>query len=214
VSARPEVVRVQTGHCGRRTQPLRVTIARQEAMPEVIEPATARLRLRQWRPSDRDPFARLNSDPRVMEFYPSQLSRDQSDAMADLLETLIRDRGWGLWAVDLKATGTFIGFVGLHVPTVQLPFSPCTEVGWRLAHDHWGQGFATEAAQEALRIGFEILGLEEILSYTAATNRRSRAVMERLGMVQSGLFEHPKLPIESSLRQHCLYRLRRTHRDT
>jgi len=182
-------------------------------MPDLIEPATARLRLRQWRSSDHAPFAQLNADPRVMEFFPSPLTREQSDALADRCGSLINERGWGLWAVELKADSSFIGFVGLHIPTAQLPFSPCTEIGWRLAFDYWGYGFATEAAQEALRIGFEVLGLEEIVSFTTVANRRSRAVMERLGMTERGLFEHPGVPVGSSLREHCWYRLRRTCRD-
>jgi RimJ/RimL family protein N-acetyltransferase len=176
----------------------------------MIEPTTARLLLRQWRPSDRTPFAQLNADPRVMEFFPSPLTREQSDSMADRCESFISERGWGLWAVELKTDGSFIGFVGLHIPTAQLPFSPCTEVGWRLAFDYWGYGFASEAGREALRVGFDGLGLEEIVSFTAVANRRSRAVMERLGMTLSGLFEHPTVLVGSYLRQHCLYRLRRS----
>lgn len=182
-------------------------------MTELIEPITARLLLRQWRPSDRSPFAALNADPRVMEFFPSRLTREESDAMADRCESLIDERGWGLWAVELKADRSFIGFVGLGVPTARLPFSPCTEVGWRLAFDYWGHGFATEAAREALRIGFEVLKLEEIVSFTAVANRRSRAVMERLGMQEGGSFEHPSVPVGSPLREHSLYRLRRTSYD-
>lgn len=178
-------------------------------MPAVIEPATERLLLRQWRSSDRAAFAQLNADPRVMEFFPSTLSEAESDALADRCESLIRERGWGLWAVELKTDRSFIGFVGLHIPTVELPFSPCTEVGWRLAFDYWGHGFATEAAHEAIRVGFGALQLEEVVSFTAVTNRRSRAVMERLGMTASGSFEHPSVPVGSSLRAHCLYRLRR-----
>lgn len=178
-------------------------------MPGLIESGTARLLLRQWRPSDRIPFAQLNADPRVMEFFPSPLTRDKSDVLADRCESLIGEQGWGLWAVELKRDGSFMGFVGLNAPTAALPFSPCTEVGWRLAFDYWGHGFATEAAREALRIGFEVLGLVEIVSFTAVANRRSRAVMERLGMRQSQLFEHPSVPVGSPLREHCLYRLSR-----
>jgi putative phosphoesterase len=178
-------------------------------MPDLIEPSTARLLLRQWRSSDREPFAALNGDPRVMEFFPSILTRPESDALADRCEAFIAERGWGFWAVELKEDRRLMGFVGLHTPT-ELPFSPCTEIGWRLAVDYWGHGFATEAAREALRVGFEVLGLEEIVSFTAVGNRRSRAVMERLGMTDSGLFEHPRVPVGSPLRAHCLYRLRRS----
>jgi RimJ/RimL family protein N-acetyltransferase len=175
---------------------------------DLIEPATTRLLLRQWRSSDRAPFAELNADPRVMEFFPSPLTRQQSDAMADRCEALISERGWGFWAVELKTSGRFIGFVGLHIPAAQLPFSPCTEVGWRLAFDYWGNGYATEAARAALSVGFELLGLEEIVSFTTVANLRSRAVMERLGMKESGFFEHPSVPVDNPLSTHCLYRVR------
>lgn len=185
-----------------------VTIAQCQAVLDLIEPATTRLLLRQWRSSDRAPFAELNGDPRVMEFFPSPLTREQSDAMADRCEALINERGWGFWAVELKSSGSFIGFVGLHIPAAQLPFSPCTEVGWRLAFSYWGYGYATEAASAALRVGFESLGLKEIVSFTTVANRRSRAVMERLGMKESGVFEHLSVPVGNPLREHCLYRVR------
>jgi RimJ/RimL family protein N-acetyltransferase len=179
-------------------------------MPRLIEPDTARLLLRQWRSSDRAPFAQLNADPRVMEFFPSTLTREQSDVIADRCESFISEHGWGLWAVELKTAGSFIGFVGLNIPAGQLPFSPCVEIGWRLAFDYWGHGFATEAAEQALRVGFDVLDLKEIVSFTAVINHRSRAVMERLRMTQSAPFEHPNVPIGSPLREHCLYRARRT----
>jgi RimJ/RimL family protein N-acetyltransferase len=175
--------------------------------PQLIEPKTARLQLRQWQERDRDPFAALCADPKVMEYFPATLDRSTSDAMVDRCQALIADRGWGLWAVELQATQEFIGFVGLHMPQVELPFSPCVEVGWRLAAAHWGKGYATEAAQAALQVGFEVLELDEIVSFTAMGNVRSQAVMKRLGMTFSGTFEHPTLPVGHELRQHCLYRL-------
>ena len=178
-------------------------------MPELIELETERLRLRQWTPADRAPFAALNADPRVMEFLSEPLTRVASDAMADRCQALLQERGWGFWVVECKASGQFAGFVGLHVPSAALPFSPCVEIGWRLAAQHWGKGLATEAAREALRVGFERLGLSEIVSFTALGNARSRAVMGRLGMREAGTFEHPHLPEGSPLRPHCLYRLGR-----
>ena len=179
-------------------------------MAELIEFDTERLRLRQWCATDREPFATLNADPKVMEFYPAPLSRTESDAMANRCQSLIAERGWGFWAVESRNTHEFVGFVGLHMPAPELPFSPCVEVGWRLAATHWGNGFATEAARGALRVGFERLGLQEIVSFTSVRNIRSRAVMERLGMRQeSETFEHPAIPVGSSLRKHCLYRLSR-----
>lgn len=149
-------------------------------MAELIEFETERLRMRQWKPSDREPFAALNSDPRVMEFFPSPLTRSNSDAMADRCQSLIEERGWGFWAAESKAAQEeVIGLLGLHVPASELPFSPCVEVGWRLAFQYWGKGFATEAARGALRVGFERLSLPEIVSFCAVHHLKSRAVMER-----------------------------------
>lgn len=176
-------------------------------MAELIEVETERLRLRQWRLTDREPFAALNADPRVMEFFPSTLTRDESDAMADRCQLLIEARGWGFWAAECKGTGEFLGYVGLHIPSAELPISPCVEIGWRLAFCHWGKGLASEAAREVLRVGFYRLGLKEIVSFAAVGNLRSRAVMERLGMRDSGTFENPHAPEKISLRTLCVYRL-------
>ncbi|MFC5523287.1 GNAT family N-acetyltransferase [Polaromonas jejuensis] len=177
-------------------------------MTQPIEIETPRLRLRQWRPADREPFAALNADPKVMEFFPALLDRSASDAMAGRCESLIAGRGWGFWAAEIKAAGQFIGFVGLHTPMAELPFSPCVEIGWRLASDYWGKGFATEAAAGALDVAFGRLELSEIVSFTALGNLRSQSVMQRLGMQRSSTnFAHPGVPAGSPLREHCLYRL-------
>lgn len=177
-------------------------------LPTPLEIDTPRLRLRQWRAADRAPFAALNADPRVMAHFPSTLDRTASDAIAERSEALIAERGWGFWAVERRDSGDFIGFVGLNVPTAALPFSPCVEIGWRLVHAAWGQGLASEAARAALTAGFETLGLAEIVSFTALSNRRSQAVMERLGMRRTAEdFDHPVLPEGHPLRRHCLYRL-------
>lgn len=177
-------------------------------MAECIEFDTERLRVRQWRESDREPFSRLNADARVMEFFPAPLSRAESDAMVDRCAEGIVQRGWGFWAVEERARGAFIGCVGITVPRPDLPFSPCVEVGWRLAQRYWGQGYALEAARGALRVGFERLALSEIVSFTAVPNLRSEAVMKRLGMTSDGVFAHPALPVGHALRLHKLYRLR------
>ena len=177
-------------------------------MTTVIEFETARLRLRQWRVSDREPFAAMNADRRVMEFFPALIAREASDASIDAWQAQLIERGWSNWAAEIRATGEFTGFVGLSVPRRQLPFSPCVEIGWRLASAYWGKGYATEAAQGALAIAFERLFLPEIVSFTALGNLRSRAVMERIGMRNSGEdFEHPVVPEGNALRIHCLYRL-------
>jgi RimJ/RimL family protein N-acetyltransferase len=145
-----------------------------------------------------------------MEFFQAPMDRAASDTMADRCQALLAEHGWGFWAVEKKLTPTFIGFVGLHTPTAALPFSPCVEVGWRLAYQYWGKGYATEAALGALRIGFEVLGLSEIVAFTADANLRSRKVMEKLHMQEATeTFEHPDIPEGHELRQHCLYRLYR-----
>lgn len=179
-------------------------------MAEIIEVDTTRLCLRQWRATDKEPFAVLNADPVTMEFFPSPQSRAASDASADAWQSQFASQGWSNWALEVRASGEFIGFTGLSVPRRVLPFSPCVEVGWRLAREHWGHGYATEAARAALRVGFAQLGLAEIVSFTAIGNRRSRAVMERIGMRDAGQdFEHPGVPEGHALRLHCLYRIRR-----
>lgn len=176
----------------------------------VIELQTERLRLRAWRDADREPFAAMNADPEVMEFFPAPLDRATSDAGIDIWRQQFAERGWSNWAAELRGTGQFIGFIGLSIPRRRLPCSPCVEVAWRLARNAWGQGYASEGARAALRCGFEQLGLDEIVSFTAIGNRRSRAVMERIGMQDAQQdFEHPGVPEGHPLRLHCLYRLRR-----
>lgn len=176
----------------------------------VIEIDTPRLRMRRWREVDRAPFAAMNADPAVMEYFPALQARAASDASIDAWEAQFDQRGWSNWATERIDTGEFIGFIGLNVPRRVLPFSPCVEVGWRLARDHWGQGFASEAARAALRVGFEQLALAEIVSFTTLANRRSRAVMERIGMTDAHKdFDHPAVPEGHPMRPHCLYRLTR-----
>lgn len=171
---------------------------------------TPRLLLRPWRDEDLAPYAALNADPEVMRHFPALLSREESDAQAERIRANFEARGWGLWAVEVKGGAPFIGFVGLAVPGFEAPFMPATEIGWRLARSAWGQGYASEAARAALGFGFAQLGLEAIVSFTALGNQRSRAVMERIGMHNTGQdFEHPRVPEGSPLRRHVLYRLER-----
>jgi RimJ/RimL family protein N-acetyltransferase len=182
--------------------------------PLIIEFETPRLRLRQWRESDLAPFAAMAADPQVMEFLLPLPTRADSDAMAERVKTRIAENGWGLWAVEHKASGEFAGFTGLNVPPATLPFSPCVEIGWRFARQWWGQGFATEAARGALQVGFDRLGLEEIVAFTGVGNLRSAAVMERLGMHEdlAGAFDHPSVPEGNALRRHRLFRISRPQR--
>jgi ribosomal-protein-alanine N-acetyltransferase len=167
---------------------------------------TPRLILRRWQEADSAPFYRLNSDPRVMEFFPACLTHAESDALIARAETHFETHGFGPFAAELRDGGDFAGFVGLMVPQFEAHFTPCVEIGWRLAAEHWNQGLATEAANAVLRIAFEGVGLGEVVSFTVPANRRSRRVMEKLGMTYSGEFEHPRFPEGHPLRQHVLYR--------
>lgn len=166
---------------------------------------TPRLVLRQWREDDKDAFAALNADTLVMEYFPALLSRVESDLAVVRYQAHIAEHGWGLWAVELKATGEFMGFVGLHPEPDNLPFSPCIEVGWRLARQFWGHGYASEAGSACVNFGFAELGLPRIVSFTAVANVRSQAVMRRLGFAELLFFEHPDLLEGHPLRPHVLF---------
>lgn len=181
-------------------------------MPELIEPTTDRLLLRPWRAADREPFAALNSDPEVMEHFPALLTREASDAMVDRCIAAMAEQGWGLWALEVRASGRFVGFVGLSVPSFEAPFTPCVEIGWRLARAAWGQGYAVEAARAVLDAAYGPGGLDEVVSFTAQGNTRSRRVMERIGMSRDPAddFDHPRLPPGHRLSRHVLYRLGRS----
>jgi RimJ/RimL family protein N-acetyltransferase len=161
--------------------------------------------------SDREPFAELNAGPRVMEFLPKRLTREESDAMVDRIEEHLRAKGFGLYAAELRSEGRFVGYIGLHIPTFKAHFTPCVEIGWRLASDVWGQGLATEGARAVIRHAFEDLGLSEIVSFTVPANHRSIRVMQKIGMTRDVAedFEHPTLPVGDPLRRHVLYRLRK-----
>jgi len=172
---------------------------------------TARLLLRGWRESDRDPFAAMNADPEVARYLPTPLDRASSDALVDRIVAHWAEHGFGLWAIERHDDGAFLGFTGLYRPAFEAHFTPAVEVGWRLAREAWGQGFATEAARAALEFGFETIGLAEIVSFTVPDNERSRRVMERLGMTRDPAedFDHPRLAPGHPLRRHVLYRLAR-----
>jgi RimJ/RimL family protein N-acetyltransferase len=172
---------------------------------------TERLILREWNATDREPFARMNADARVMEYLGERMSRERSDEVADRIEAHFRAHGFGLCAAELAEGGEFIGFIGLAVPTFEAAFTPCVEIGWRLAAEYWGAGLATEGGREIVRYAFEELGLPELVSLTAIRNERSRRVMTKLGMRHDAAenFDHPRVPVGDPLRRHVLYRLRR-----
>ena len=170
---------------------------------------TERLILRRWRDEDREPFARMNADRRVMEFFSATLSREQSDALINRAEAHFHQHEFGPYAAELRSNGAFAGFIGLSVPSFRARFTPCVEAGWRLAPELWGQGLATEGARAVLDYGFHVLKLEEIVSFTVPANLRSRRVMEKLSMTHNPAddFDHPQLPPGHPLRRHVLYRL-------
>ena len=176
-------------------------------MPDTL--TTPRLTLRPWRASDRVLFQAINADPRVMEFYPSTLTPQESDALVTRIEQHFAQHGHGPYAVELTETGTFIGYIGLYTPTFQAHFTPAIEIAWRLSAGHWGQGLATEGARAVLHHAFHTLQLPSLVSFTVPANLRSRRVMEKLGMTHdpSEDFDHPNLPEGHPLRRHVLYRI-------
>jgi ribosomal-protein-alanine N-acetyltransferase len=193
---------------------MRIMVSMATRETPVLE--TERLVLRGWGGGDLAPFAALNADPAVMEHFPSLLSRAESDAVVRRVEEHFARHGFGLWAVEAPGVAPFLGFVGLSVPRFEAHFTPCVEVGWRLARAHWGHGFAPEAARAALRFGFEQAGLEQIVSFTVPANAKSRRVMEKIGMRHDAAddFDHPALPVDHPLRRHVLYRIDRVQDST
>ena len=169
---------------------------------------TSRLILRNWRQTDIRPFAILNSYPRVCEFLPNILTYEETVTSVTKIESHFKEYGFGLFAVELISTKTFIGFVGLKYFSFDSHFTPSVELAWRLSWENWGQGLATEAAQKVTQYGFETLGLPEILAITAKNNQRSRKVMEKLGMFtnEDENFLHPQLEYSHPLAEHVLYR--------
>ena len=176
---------------------------------------TPRLRLRAWREEDREPLAAMSADPEVMQFFPGLLDRAASDALYDRIVAHEAAHGFGLWAVEIAERGLpFAGFIGLVRCNFDAHFTPAIEIGWRLCRAAWGGGYATEGARAALDHGFDVLGADEIVSLTVPANRRSRAVMERLGMHRDPAddFDHPRIAVEHPMARHILYRLRRDER--
>jgi len=181
-------------------------------MAQITKLVTERLILRQWLPSDYATFAEISADPVVMKYYPNSLTVLKSNEFSKKCKTLISHNGWGFWAVELKNNSEFIGFVGLHNPETKLPFSPCTEIGWRISQSHWGHGYATEAGNEALKFAFTQLELAEVVSFTTLKNSKSIRVMEKLNMVNTFRnFKHPSIPKGHELQEHVLYSITRNN---
>lgn len=171
---------------------------------------TDRLLMRRWRDSDRAPFAALNGDPETLRFFPETLDRAASDAFVDRIEARFEQQGYGLWALEIAATGQFIGFTGLSPVSADIPGAGGgIEIGWRLARRAWHHGYATEAARPALTVAFDGAGLPEVWSFTSVLNEPSMAVMRRIGMTEVGRFDHPRVPAGHPVRPHVLYHLSR-----
>ncbi|GAB6406670.1 GNAT family N-acetyltransferase [Pseudomonas sp. MHK4] len=180
-------------------------------MEPILELASARLLLRQWHDGDLVEFAAMCADPLVMRYFPAPLSRSESASLIDRVREHFAKHGFGLWALERKDTGQFIGFTGLGVVGFDAPFTPAVEIGWRLAREHWGLGYASEAAWTALRCGFDRLALNEVVSFTAISNLPSQKVMQAIGMHHDPAddFDHPRLALDHPLRRHVLYRISR-----
>jgi RimJ/RimL family protein N-acetyltransferase len=180
-------------------------------MEPILELESARLLLRQWRDEDLADFAAMCADPQVMRYFPATLSRLESASLIGRIRGHFAEHGYGLWALQRKDSGQFIGFTGLNVVGFDAPFTPATEIGWRLAREHWGLGYASEAAWTALRCGFDRLPLKEVVAFTTHTNLPSEKVMQAIGMHHDPAddFDHPRLEADHPLRRHVLYRISR-----
>ncbi|TVT83747.1 GNAT family N-acetyltransferase [Pseudomonas sp. H3(2019)] len=180
-------------------------------MEPILQLESARLLMRQWRDEDLPAFAAMCADPQVMRYFPAPLSRLESAALIGRIRGHFAEHGYGFWALERKDTGAFIGFTGLAVVGFEASFTPATEIGWRLAREHWGLGYASEAAWTALRCGFDRLALDEIVAFTTEANLPSQKVMQAIGMHYdpSADFEHPRVGREDPLRHHVLYRITR-----
>lgn len=167
--------------------------------------------MRPWRDSDRAAFAVMNDDPDVMRYLPAMLTAEESSALVDRIEAHFAEHGFGLWALEVPGVAPFIGYCGLLRVHFEAHFTPAVEIGWRLARPYWDQGYATEAARAALEWGFINFNVDEIVSFTVPANKRSRRVMERIGMSHDPAddFDHPRLPAGHPLERHVLYRARR-----
>ncbi|NIG56016.1 GNAT family N-acetyltransferase [Chitinophaga sp. Cy-1792] len=166
-----------------------------------------RLGFRQWLPEDTLPFAAINADPVAMEFFPMLMTEEETRNMIARMQQHFDQYGYGLYAVDLLETGQFIGFVGFNHPQFEAWFTPCVEIGWRLAPAVWNNGYATEAAIRCFEYAFEELGLKDVYAFTTISNKKSERIMQKAGMQHAGFFDHPKLAADHPFAPHTLYRI-------
>ncbi|WP_353172354.1 GNAT family N-acetyltransferase [Acinetobacter rudis] len=168
---------------------------------------TERLILRQWQDSDHLPFIKMGQDPDVMKYFPNDLTQEDSLKLIQTVSEIIDKNKWGIWAVELKENHEFIGFIGLHNQPLQFDFSPCVEIAWRLAKEHWNKGYATEGAKAVLEHAFNVLHLEKVVSFTACINQPSESVMKKIGMTKVKVFNHPEFSFAPELEKHVLYEI-------
>ncbi|WP_180087263.1 GNAT family N-acetyltransferase [Acinetobacter sp. YH12226] len=171
---------------------------------------TPRLLLRQWQDSDTAPFIQMCADNEVMRYFPKKLNATEATAFLERIRTDIEKRGWEFFAVELKATGEFIGFIGLNVHPSELEIADAPEIGWRLLPQYWHQGYATEGAKAVLKYAFRTLRLEKVISFTACINTPSERVMQNIGLEKVGEFDHPLVPADHILCRHVLYEKQRS----
>ena len=168
-----------------------------------------RLGFRNWDPTDLDDFTLLNRDPEVMRHFPSPLTREDTKTLMDRLQRQFAEKGYTYFATELLQTGEFMGFIGLVWQEYKAPFTPATDIGWRLRKQFWGKGYATEGAKRCLEFAFNTLGLQKVVSVCPVSNHRSETVMKKIGMRKEGEFEHPGLPGNSRLNPCVWYEVKK-----
>ncbi|SEC75960.1 GNAT family N-acetyltransferase [Paenibacillus sp. GP183] len=168
---------------------------------------TSRLQLRDWEETDLEPFSRLNADEKVMTYFPKTLSTEETNVFYKSIVSEFKECGFGLYAVEVKESKVFIGFIGFHRATFEADFTPCIEIGWRLKKEAWGKGYATEGAEACLQYGFNKLGFIDVYSFTADVNNPSKNVMIKIGMSFVKTFNHPKVEKSSPLNKHVLFHI-------
>ena len=168
---------------------------------------TERLGLRFWKPEDLEPFAKMNSDPEVMKYFPAPMTMKESKEALDRIVSHFSNYRYGLFVLEMLEDRRFIGFTGFNRPAFESYFTPCVEIGWRLIIEAWGKGYATEAAAACLEYGFDALRFREVYSFTSVLNKSSERVMQKIGMEKEGEFDHPKIEQGHPLRKHVLYKI-------
>ncbi len=175
----------------------------------MLQMETPRLLLRQWRESDREPFAAMNADAETMTYFPAPMTPEESGAAIERYVAGFERTGFGFFATELRETGAFVGLIGMQVLRDVIPGLPegSVEIGWRLDRRYHGQGLATEGARAVVEFAFRDCELPGVVALTAQGNQASRRVMEKLGMTYAPEldFDHPRMPAGHPHQRHALY---------